>query len=332
LPKRRLASSSHPEVEIIKNLKRGTKPVPYPVVALGNFDGLHRGHQALIRSVVERARTRNGTSVLLTFEPHPLKILAPHLDLKLLSTFDEKIGLLEEMGVDRVVCVPFTPAFASQSPEEFAHDLLHLHLQVKEVFVGDDFAFGKNRTGTVKDLKRLGSRLGFEVHSIGAVTVEGEVVSSSRIRELLTAGRAKEAARLLGRVYSLEGKVIPGSRRGMALGFPTANLKPPDDRVVPADGVYAAWGVLQDQIKPGVAYIGTQPTLGPSERTVELHLFESHPDLYHKTIRVGFWDFIRDEKVFPNQNQLIRQIVQDVDAAKGLLRPKPRGGMLILDE
>lgn len=315
-------------MEIIRGLEHPKKPPAYPVMALGNFDGLHRGHQVLIHQAVKRAQDRRGTSVVLTFEPHPLKVLAPHLDLKLLTSFDEKISLLQEMGVDQVVCVPFTPTFASQSPEEFAQNLLHNRLRVKEVFVGEDFAFGKNRTGTVKDLQRLGGRLGFEVYSIGAVTHRGEVVSSSRIREWLMAGRVREAAGLLGRIYSLEGKVVPGSRRGMALGFPTANLKPPVDRVVPADGVYAAWGVLEDRIEAGVAYIGTQPTLGPHERTIELHLFSSHSDLYQKTLRVGFCDFLREEKVFEDEERLTRQISQDIQQAKSLLHAKPRGILL----
>lgn len=315
-------------MEIIRGLEHQKKPPAYPIVALGNFDGLHRGHQVLIQQAVKRARDRRGTSIVLTFEPHPLTVLAPHLDLKLLTSFNEKISLLEEMKVDQVVCVPFTPTFASQSPEEFAQNLLHNRLRVKEVFVGEDFAFGCNRTGTVKDLQRLGTRLGFEVYSIGAVTHRGEVVSSSRIRELLMAGRVKEAARLLGRVYSLSGKVVRGSRRGMTLGFPTANLKPPVDRVVPADGVYAAWGVLEDRIGEAVAYIGTQPTLGPHERTVEVHLFSSHPNLYQKTLRVGFCDFLREEKVFEDEERLIRQISQDIQQAQSLLPTRPRGVML----
>ena len=317
-------------MEIIHGLEDLKKSPACPVAALGNFDGLHRGHQVLIQRVIERARAQNGTSTVLTFEPHPLKVLYPHKDLRLLVSLDEKVMLLKEMGVDQVVCIPFTQAFSLRSPEEFVRELLCQQLRVREVFVGEDFAFGKNRTGTIKDLQRMGNRLGFKVHPVQTVELDGKAVSSSRIRDLITTGRVKEAARLLGRVYSLEGRVILGNRRGTTLGFPTANLKFPQDRVVPADGVYAAWGVLSKKLKKGVAYIGTQPTLGPHERTIELHFFESHPSLYGKKLRVGFQEFMRGDKVFPSQEELVRQIDQDVHQAMGFLDSEPVREMLML--
>ena len=319
-------------MEIIHGLEHLKESLAYPVATLGNFDGLHRGHQVLIQQVVKRAQAQNGTSIVLTFEPHPLKVLQPHLELKLLASFDEKLSLLKEMGVDRIVCIPFTQAFSLLSPEEFVRELLCRRLQVKEFFVGGDFAFGKDRTGTIKDLQRMGNQLGFKVCSIETVTLDKKTVSSSRIRELITTGRVKEAVRFLGRIYSLEGRVIPGSGRGKTLGFPTANLKLPQDRVIPADGVYAAWGVLAHKLEKGVAYIGTQPTLGPHERTIELHLFEPHPGLYGENLRVGFQKYLREEKVFASQEALVHQIGEDIHQAMNFLDSKPGRGMLTLED
>jgi riboflavin kinase / FMN adenylyltransferase len=319
-------------VEIIHGLEHLKKSPAYAVATLGNFDGLHRGHQALIRKVVERAHAQKGSSMVLTFEPHPLKVLHPHMDLKLLASFDEKLSLLKEMGVSQIVCIPFTQAFSLLSPEEFVRELLCQRLKVREIFVGEDFAFGKNRTGTIKDLQRMGSQMGFEIFSIETVSLDKKAVSSSRIRELVMTGQVQEAARLLGRIYSLEGRVIPGSGRGKTLGFPTANLKLPQDRVIPADGVYAAWGVLANTLEKGVAYIGTQPTLGPHERTIELHLFESHPGLYGENLRVGFQQYLREEKVFESQEALVHQIGEDIRRAMNFLDSKPGRGMLTLED
>jgi riboflavin kinase/FMN adenylyltransferase len=319
-------------VETILDLDQIKNPPRDPVVALGNFDGVHRGHQALIRRVVDRARKRPGTAVVLTFEPHPLKVLSPGLRLQFLASLEEKTALVHELGVSKILCLNFTPAFSRLSPEAFVRTLLHEKLGVKEVFVGEGFSFGKGRSGSVDDLRRLGGELGFSVSSIPTVRLEGKVVSSSRIRELLIEGRVREAAALLGRLYSLEGEVVPGSRRGSGLGVPTANLKPPEDRVVPSDGVYAAWGVIEGALKKGVAYIGTQPTLGLRERTLELHLFDPQPDLYGKRLRIGFHDWIRGEKVFSSREELVAQIRKDLAAARETFLPEPSGGLLRLPE
>ena len=243
-------------MDIVHGLESIDHPISYPVIALGNFDGVHQGHQVLIRQVVERARAHRGTSMVITFQPHPLQVLVPHLKLNFLASFEEKLELLRAIGVDHVLWVPFTKAISMLSPEEFVKKLLYDKLRVKEVFVGTGFSFGKDRIGTVNDLKRLGELYGYMVQSIQTVMTDGKPVSSSRIRELLKQGRVKEAARLLGRLYSLEGKIIRGHQRGTGLGFPTANLKIPKERVVPANGVYAAWGVMNHEIKKGVAYIG----------------------------------------------------------------------------
>jgi riboflavin kinase/FMN adenylyltransferase len=319
-------------VETILDLDEIRNPPRDPVVALGNFDGVHRGHQALIRRVVDRARARSGTAVVLTFEPHPLKVLSPGRRLQFLASLEDKTALIHDLGISQVLCLNFTPAFSRLSPEAFARTLLHERLGVKEVFVGEGFSFGKDRAGSVDDLRRLGGELGFSVTTVPTVSLDGKAVSSSRIRELLKEGRVREAAALLGRLYSLEGEVVPGSRRGTGMGVPTANLKPPEDRVVPSDGVYAAWGVIDGTLKKGVAYIGTQPTLGLRERTVELHLFDPHPDLYGKRLRIGFHDWIRGEKTFSARDALIAQIQNDIEKAKEIFLPRPSGGLLRLPE
>ena len=315
-------------MEIIEGFEYLKEPLPYPVITLGNFDGLHRGHQFLIGKVLERAKRQSGTSIVLTFDPHPLKVLAPDIQLKLLTDSDEKAWLLREMGVDRVFFVRFNQALSSLSAEMFVQQLLYDQLHLKEVLVGENFSFGKNRAGTVKDLQVMGDRLGFGVESIETVRIGGKVASSSRIRELLISGDVGEAAHLLGRVYSLEGKIVQGAKRGRALGFPTANLALPDERVIPADGVYAAWGFLEGRLERGAAYIGTQPTLGTQERTIELHFLESKPDLYGKTLRVGFQQQIRQEEAFKDQDSLIKQIEKDIQVAKGLLTEEPVGRLL----
>lgn len=317
-------------MEIIEGLDQISRPPDYPVVALGNFDGVHLGHRALVRSVVERARSCGGTSLVITFKPHPLKVLAPEAHLRFLATESEKESLLGALEVDRVVYVPFDRAFSRLSPEAFAEAVLHERLRVREVFVGDGFSFGRDRSGTVGDLERFGSRLGYGVRPVRNVEVDGKPVSSSRIRGMLIEGRVREAATLLGRIYSIEGKVSGGKREASGLGFPTANLEPPADRVIPADGVYAAWGILEGKLHKGVAYIGTQPTLGPRDRTMELHLFESFPDLYGKTLRIGFQDYIREERVFSDPGELAGRIAEDIAQARDFLREEPTGNLLVL--
>jgi len=307
-------------VEIIRDqTSRGETPA-YPVVAIGNFDGVHRGHQAILKQAVERAKIRKGTGIVLTFEPHPLRVLSPSRDLKFLMTFEERLQWIEQIGIRKVRAVSFTRPFAELSPREFARNILCDDLGAKEVFVGDHFAFGKDRRGTVRDLRTLGEEFGFQVRAVEAVSVGGRPVSSSRIRECLMAGRVSDARDLLGREYSLEDRVVPGSRRGRSLGYPTANIKPPDDRVIPCNGIYAVRAELKGRILNAVSYIGTQPTLGSQERRIETHLFEPQDDLYDNPIRVGFVEWIRPEQTFKDRAELVRQIEEDIRKAKAILK------------
>lgn len=294
------------------------KDVTYPVLTIGNFDGLHLGHQAIIRSVVKEAKIKNGIGIVITFEPHPFKILAPDSPLMLLTPFDERMGLIEELGIDLVICAKFDEKFAHLSPYEFAANILYKEIAPKEIYVGQGFVFGHKRSGSIEDLKRFGKEFGFKVYTVAPVMLDGERVSSSRIRRLLGDGKVKEAARLLGRYYSIEGAVVAGKDRGKDLGYPTANILPPDG-MIPKDGVYATRITLDKTSMDGVTYIGNQPTFGISEKMIEAHIFNYKNNLYNKKLRIAFIEHIRDDMTFDNQEALVKQIEDDIRRTKDLL-------------
>lgn len=308
----------------IISANRKIPKLPYPVVALGNFDGLHLGHQAIIRQVIERAKEMKGTGMVFTLEPHPLKVLAPERMPKLLTNFDEKMALLEALGIQVVVCAKFTKPFSNQTPRQFVKKYLRQAIKAKEVYAGYDFAFGKDREGRAIDLKKIGEEMGFQVEIIGPVMKDGVIVSSSRIREYLQAGRVAEAARLLGRPYSIKGRVRGGIRRGRKLGFPTANLYPPQEEAIPADGVYITEAMLGTNPIPSVTYIGTQPTFGRYPRMVEVHLLNAMRRLYGKTLRVVFFEWLRGEMTFSSKPELIAQIQRDVQQTQAYFEAQRR--------
>jgi len=293
---------------------------PYPVGTIGNFDGHHLGHHALLRRVVETARCAHGTALVLTFDPHPVKILAPHVDLRFLTSAEEKRARFEQAGIDEVVSLEFTQAFAALSPELFAEQVLSKGLGLKEIFVGQHFAFGHKRAGKIGDLTELGKRFGFIVHPTPPVTIDGGVVSSTRIRRLIDAGHVDQAAVLLGRHYALSGVVAPGEGRGRTLGCPTANLRLPPDRVVPADGIYASVAIMDQERHDSVAYIGTRPTFAGGERGLEVAILDGIHELYGRTLTVEFIGRIRGDAQFDSGEALSRQIAADVDSARGILR------------
>jgi riboflavin kinase/FMN adenylyltransferase len=296
------------------------RPRPYPVATIGNFDGHHLGHRALLQTVVETARKARGTSLVLTFDPHPVKILAPHIDLRFLTSPEEKLAHLEAAGIDEVVFLEFTPAFAAMSPNQFAEEVLYRSLNLSELFVGSHFAFGKGRAGRIDDLVRLGEQFAFRVHPVTPLKIEGDVVSSSRIRRLIQAGNMEQASLLLGRTYGIRGIVVHGLQQGRTMGWPTANLRLPADRVVPPDGVYAARTVHGAQSYDAVAYIGTRPTFGASERLIEVNLLDQTRDLYGQEILVQFVELIRGDHAFASADELSKQIARDVEQARINLR------------
>ena len=292
----------------------------FPVVTIGNFDGVHVGHQAVLKLARDRVRLQQGTAVVLTFEPHPLRVLAPGVELKFLSDPEEKLALLEEAGVDVVVRLPFTREFAAQTPDEFMVQVLRDGLGTRELFVGQNFRFGKERLGTIQTLMAAGPRLGFTVHAIAPVVLEGAPVSSTRIRDLVQAGAVAEAATLLGRPYKLRGTVIRGNRRGGELGYPTANLLPPEGRVLPPDGVYATQLKVDTQTWGAVTYIGKRPTFGEGARMIETYLLDGGRDLYGCRVTIMVHERLRGDQAFESAEGLARQIAADVARTRDILR------------
>jgi riboflavin kinase/FMN adenylyltransferase len=300
-------------------------PRAHPVATIGNFDGHHLGHRALLQTVVETARKAQGTALVLTFEPHPVKILAPQIDLRFLTSPEEKLAHFETAGIDEVVFLDFTPTFAAMSPEQFVEVVLHRSLTLSELFVGNHFAFGKGRTGRIEDLVRFGGQYGFLVHPVTPVKLDGDVVSSSRIRQLIQAGNMERAARLLGRPYGIRGTVVQGLQQGQAMGWPTANLRIPAGRVVPPDGVYAARTLHGSRLYDSIAYIGTRPTFGAGERLIEVNLLDQNSDLYGEEITVQFVETVRGDHAFASAEELSKQIARDVEQARISLRHIPQG-------
>ena len=305
-------------MRIVRGLKNFTERLPNPVLTLGNFDGVHLGHQAIFKKVVERARELGGTSIAFTFEPHPLKVLAPERSPRLLNTFHTKMKFFAAAGIDVVICANFTRTFADQNPEDFAREVLHEKIGVREVYVGYDYAFGKGREGSIESLKRMGRTNGFGVGVVEAVQVDGIVVSSSAVRDLISNGRITEAAKLLGRFYAIEGEVVHGSHRGQTLGFPTANLHTTNEQL-PAYGVYAVVAGIDGRPWKGVASIGVRPTFDSGPVSIEVFLFDFHEDLYGRHMEISFVQRLRGEEKFPNADALVSQIRKDVQNAEQAL-------------
>ena len=304
---------------VTRNLS-DVRPRPHPVATIGNFDGHHRGHRTLLQTVVETARKSQGTALVLTFHPHPVKVLAPHVDLRFLTSPEEKLARFEAAGIDEVVFLEFTPELAAMTGDQFAKTVLHDRLKIAEIFVGEHFAFGKGRAGRIADLARFGTMYGFTVHPVRPVTINGDVVSSTRIRNLIHGGHVEEAATLLGRTYGISGTVIAGRQQGQSLGWPTANLQIPPQRVIPADGVYAARAHCEGKTSDAIAYIGTRPTFGSGERLIEVNLLDQQQDLYSKEMLVEFVDRLRGDHTFASADELAAQIAKDVQRAKDSLR------------
>ncbi len=289
-----------------------------PVVTLGNFDGVHLGHQEIFKQVVAWALSTGGSSVVFTFEPHPLKVLAPQRSPKLLSTFREKMEQVEASGMDAVICAKFTHEFASQNPEDFVKDVLVDALGIKHLFVGHDYAFGRDRKGDIAFLRNAGERHGFGVHVIGPVQVEGITVSSTKIRQLVMDGEVCLASKLLGRPYSIEGTVIHGRSRGHDLGFPTANITTPNE-LPPREGVYAVSVHVEGKIYMGAANIGKNPTFGEEQPSYEVHILDFGGDLYGKFLKIKFIKRVRDEFKFKSVEELVAQINKDIELVRSIL-------------
>jgi len=290
---------------------------PRPVVALGNFDGLHRGHQKLVDEVRRQAQERAGTSVVMIFDPHPPRILRPDKAPPLLMTLDQKIEAFQHAGVDALAIVRFTPELAKWEPELFVETVLLDWLRVAEVWVGANFLFGRDRSGTFTLLRALGEDRGFHVEPIEPVRYKDFVVSSTRIRRLIEEGRVDEAGSLLGHHYFVDGTVIGGDGRGRDLGFPTANLLTRNE-LMPADGIYATMAILAQTYHQAVSSIGIRPTIGDDRPTIETFILEGRHEVYGAPMRLAFVKWLRPQMKFDDLAGLQAQITRDAAAAADL--------------
>ena len=286
------------------------------VLTLGVFDGLHLGHQLIMRTVVERARAIGAVPTVITFDPHPRAVLHPASSPPLLQTLDQKVEGFGVLGIEQTIVVRFTKEFSLVRAEDFLKDVVNERLHAKEVYLGKGFAFGHGREGNIDLLRQVSSNLGFFADEVPEVRLRGRRVSSSRIRELLLQGRVNLARRMLGRPYGVEGQVIRGKERGHLLGFPTANLHP-QNRVIPARGVYVTGSLIDGQWRRSVTNIGIRPTFGEeTEPSVETFVLNWSGDLYGDVIRVRFLYRLRDEKKFASLEELKQQIQTDVTRAE----------------
>lgn len=305
-------------MKIVRGTKNISGPFPYPVVTLGNFDGVHVGHQILFRKAAEIAREKEGTSIAFTFEPHPLKIIAPEKVPPLLTHFHKKMELIEACNIDSVICADFTRKFADQRPRDFSKDILKEKIGAREIVVGFDYAFGRGREGTIPYLKKMGEEFGFVVNVVDPIQLDGLTVSSSHVRELIEAGNMESAQKFLGRHYSIVGPVVSGYKTGQAIGFPTANIDTSKVQI-PGTGVYAVRMIYQKKSYDAVANIGFNPTFQRDRLSVEVHIFDFNQAIYGKEIEVEFISRIRSEIEFESKDDLVVQINKDIEQAKTIL-------------
>jgi riboflavin kinase/FMN adenylyltransferase len=289
-------------------------------VTIGVYDGVHRGHRHVLATLRRRAGDLGGIEpAVVTFDPHPLALIAPGKAPRMLTTVEHRIALLEEAGIDLVAVLEFSPSVRDLSPAGFAVRVVDEALSARVVVVGEDFRFGKDRTGHVGLLRELGAEHGFETEIVPLVGGAGPV-SSTHIRALVAAGDVASAAEVLGRPHEVRGLVVPGDGRGRSIGVPTANIAVPDGVAVPGRGVYAVLAApAGEPLVPGVANVGVRPTFGGGVETVEVHLLDEDRDLYGLQVRLAFVERIRDERRFAGVEELVAQIAEDIRQARNLL-------------
>ncbi len=311
-------------METVAGTNKLTRALVRPVLTIGNFDGIHVGHRAIMKTVIERARALGGESVVLTFDPHPRKVLQPDRAPSLLTTREQKLEALEAIGIDVTILQPFDLEFAKISPEDFVRKIVFERIRPVEVFVGYDFRFGRDRQGSMAALAEIGAGLGISVTVIPEVRIDDLDVNSTRIRELLAAGEVEEAEVLLGRPFTVRSLVLEGDHRGQTLGFPTANLAP-ENEILPAVGVYAGdFRVLaghasgrREESHPAVINVGRRPTFFESGLLLaEAHLLDFDGDLYGLPVELSFRHRLRSEQKFPGPEELKVQIAADIVLAR----------------
>ena len=300
------------------------------VLTLGVFDGLHLGHQEIMRKVVERARAVDAVATAITFDPHPRAVLYPDSAPPMLQTLDQRLANLEVLGIEQTIVIPFTREFSGQPAENFLADIIYDRLQAREVYIGKGFAFGKDRGGNIELLRVMSEKLGFIADEVEEVQLRGMRISSSKIRKLLADGYVNLARRLLGRPYGVEGVIIRGNRRGHTIGFPTANLKP-QNRVIPKFGVYATATLIDGSWRKSITNIGVRPTFeSDADPSIETYVFDFDGDLYGDVLRVRFLHRIRDERKFNGIDELKAQIEKDSNRARNYFHHQGVKNMLEL--
>jgi len=308
-----------PMALVIQNLDEFDAPIPNPVLTIGNFDGVHRGHLSLFQKVKDRTAALNGTSCVMTFDPHPLSVMKPDHAPPLITPTRIKLELIQKAGMDVIFCIPFTAEFADISAHRFIEEILVGRIGIREIVAGYDYSFGRGREGDVDFLRQEGKRLGFLVHQVGPVFEKGIPVSSTAIRSMVKQGLVSEANSLLGRPYMISGTVVKGENRGgRLLGFPTANLAT-DAQLIPGPGVYAVRIEESGKLLKGVTNIGFNPTFGNTDTSIETHILDFSGDLLGASIRLLFISRLRDERQFPSIEALSQRIAEDVTSAREIL-------------
>jgi riboflavin kinase/FMN adenylyltransferase len=293
------------------------------LLTIGVFDGVHLGHRYLIAQLKELARQQGLLSGVVTFRRHPQEVLSPQTKLPFLTDLAQRTNLLKNEGVEAIITLSFTRELAQLSARQFMA-LLMKYLRMRGVVIGPDFALGQNREGNTDALRRLGQEMGFSVTVVPPIIIDGEVVSSTAIRKALAQGDMKRVQNLVGRPFSLHGRVIPGARRGIELGFPTANLDIDPEQALPAEGVYVSRAHIDDQAYPSMTNIGQRPTFGGGEQVVEVYLLDYHSDLYGQELTIDIIERLRGEKKFDTPEELKKQIAEDVKQGKAVLKTRGR--------
>lgn len=307
-------------MRIIKDLEE-IKRDQNSVITLGTFDGLHIGHQQIVDTVVQKSRQSSGKSFLITFDPHPRKVIPGRNDIKILSTLDEKLVVLEQLGMENLFVINFTTEFSKQSPEEFVEKYLVQGIGLREVVIGYDHHFGKSRDGNFELLQKLGNKFNFSVTLIPEYSVDGVTVSSTKIRKALLAGDVLKAGKMLGRNYSFKGTIVHGDGRGRQLGFPTANLAVDnEDKLIPAKGIYAAECVVEKEKHFGLLSLGSRPTFHKDGKIIpEFYIFDFDKDIYDEVMQVNMIEKIRDEEKFNSVDELISRMNKDEEIGRKIL-------------
>lgn len=303
-------------MEVINGLEKVRQGFKYPVVTIGTFDGVHLGHREVILKMVERANICGGTSIILTFDPHPMKVLRPEAWPPSLTSLQHRLKLIGELDANVCVIVRFNRKFSSTPPEEFVREVLVKRLTTKELFLGYNYVFGSGRSGDIDLMKRLAGSYGFRVTKVDPVRMDGQVISSTLVRSYIDRGKLREASKFLGRPFSILGTVVKGSKRGRLIGYPTANIDPHHE-AIPPSGVYGVRVRLNNGEFFGILNIGTRPTFAvdhPLEPTIEVHIFDFDLKIYGKDIEIIFLEKLRDERKFATKEELIEQI--KIDEAK----------------